>query len=121
MTQEEVSSTLASARKALAEQRAEDAVRTLTHLLKDAPDDPEALSLLGVAHAARKDYPYALDCFRKSLSLRPTARTHYNVAALYKMQGYMAPAKRALREALRLDPQYPMAAKMLYELENPPS
>ncbi len=117
MEQVEVTAALASARRALAQNRSDEAFNVLVALVKSVPDDPEVFSLLGIAHASRKDYAHALDCFRKSLTLQPSARTHYNVANLYRIQGYLAPARRALREALKLDPGYRQAEKMLYELE----
>lgn len=107
----------ADARRAISENRPEEAIALLTGLLRGDPDDAEALSLLGAAHAAHDDYPHALDCFSRSLALRPSARVHYNLAALYRRQGYVAPAKRALREAIRLDPTYERARRMLSQIE----
>lgn len=106
-----------AARRAISENRPEQAIALLTGLLRGDPEDAEALSLLGAAHAANNNYPHALDCFNRSLALRPSARVHFNLAALYRRQGYVAPAKRALREAIKLDPAYERARRMLSEIE----
>lgn len=106
----------ADARKAILENRPQDAIAQLTQMLKSGPDDPEALSLLGAAYAAGNDYPHALHCFNRSLEIRPSARVLYNLAALYHRHGYLAPAKRALRQAVELDPGYQRAQSMLSEI-----
>lgn len=105
------------ARRAISENRPRDAVALLTKVLAENPGDAECLSLLGAAYAADNNYPLALDCFNRSLAIRPTARVFYNLAALYRRQGFTAPAKRALRRAVELDPSYERARKMLAEIE----
>lgn len=107
----------ADARKAISNKRPQDAIALLTQWLKCRPDDAEALSLLGAAHAARNDYPYALHCLSRSLEIRPCARVLCNLAILYHRQGFLAPAKRALREAAKLDPGNQRALSMLSKIE----
>ncbi len=120
MIEGEGCSVLAQAREAFKERRYEEAIRLLTELRRESEqDDPEVLTLLGAAHGENKDYYQALAYFEKAVSLQPTARGYFNVATLYQLQKDNDPAVRALKSALKLDPTYERASRLLEEIEGP--
>ena len=62
---------LARARKEFAQQEFEAAEQSLTSVLTLAPDEPDAIRLLGMAAQRRGNHVKAIDCFRRVLALWP--------------------------------------------------
>jgi tetratricopeptide (TPR) repeat protein len=110
MAQTEIAVVLASARQAFAEKRMDDAIALLNGVPTPSAD---VSSMLGAAYSSKNDLNNALVCFQVAVSLQPTARNHFNLAALHKMRNDPHEAAIALQEALKLDPGYEKAQQML--------
>ncbi|MDH3701896.1 MAG: tetratricopeptide repeat protein [Alphaproteobacteria bacterium] len=76
-------------------------------LLDGAPDHPDALHLLGVAHYEGREYREALPLIRRAIELRPdVAEFHHSLGALYRAGEYYETACRSIAQALRLAPAF---------------
>ena len=62
---------LERARKEWEQRQFEAAERSITGVLALAPDDPDAIRMLGVAAQRRGDHATAADCFRQVLATWP--------------------------------------------------
>src|SRR6185437_13305601 len=62
---------LTRARKAWTDRRFEDAEQSLTNVLALAPDDADAIRMLGMVTQRRGNHARASDCFRRVLALWP--------------------------------------------------
>lgn len=96
---------LARARREWQQRQFEDAERSLTNVLALAPDDPEAVRMLGGVALRRGKYTKATECFRKVLAVWPEdddLRIGLGIA-LYE-QGEIDEAIRHLRRACELAP-----------------
>ncbi len=85
-----------------------DAAATrLDAVLSTAPDEPDALQLLGMVARGRKDHARAVDLFRRSLCARP-GQPHVlnNLGNALVDLGRSADAIEAYREAVRVKPDY---------------
>jgi tetratricopeptide (TPR) repeat protein len=72
----------------------------------------DAWMQLGVVAERRQNPAAAESYYQRSLALRPSAQTHYNLAVLFWGRD-MARAESELRQALRLEPGHPEADKYL--------
>ncbi|HEX3895353.1 MAG TPA: sulfotransferase [Rudaea sp.] len=96
---------LTRARKAWTERQFEDAEQSLTNVLALAPDDADAIRLLGMVSQRRNDHVKATDCFRRVLDVWPQdsdLRVCLGIA-LYE-QGQVDEAVKHLRYACELAP-----------------
>ncbi|TPG04970.1 sulfotransferase family protein [Rhodanobacter glycinis] len=96
---------LASARKEWEQRQFEAAERSITSVLALAPDDPDAIRMLGLAAQRRGDHATAIDCFRRALPTWPEdsdLRVGLGIA-LYE-QGEIDEAMTHLRHACQLAP-----------------
>src|SRR6202051_1162734 len=60
---------------------------TLTQVLASAPEEPDALQLMGVLRRAQGFMPDAEDFYRRSLAVRPNQpQVHNNLGNLYRAQ-----------------------------------
>ena len=93
------------ARKAWADRQFEDAEQSLTNVLALAPDDADAIRMLGMVAQRRSDHVKATDCFRRVLDVWPQdsdLRVCLGIA-LYE-QGKVDEAVKHLRYACELAP-----------------
>jgi tetratricopeptide (TPR) repeat protein len=96
---------LTRARKEWADRQFEDAERSLTNVLALAPDDPDAIRMLGMVTQRRGDHAKATGCFRHVLAVWPEdsdLRVCLGIA-LYE-QGEVGEAVQHLRHACELAP-----------------
>jgi Tfp pilus assembly protein PilF len=96
---------LSRARREWAERQFEEAERSLTNVLALAPDEPEAIRMLGMVAQRRNHHAKATDCFRRVLAVWPEdsdLRVCLGIA-LYE-QGQVDEAVTHLRTACELAP-----------------
>ena len=96
---------LASAREAWRQRRFDDAERAIVQLLALAPDDADAIRMLGVAAQRRGDHARAADCFRRVLPAWPEdADLRLGLGIALYERGEIDPAMAQLRRACELAP-----------------
>src|SRR6516165_2292775 len=84
------------------------------NVLRDQPDHPEALHLLGVALHQQGDHRQAAECIGRAVTLSPgNAGYHANLAEAYRALDNLDRAADCCRTALRLQPRSPEAANNL--------
>ena len=113
---DDLSTLLARAQHALVEKRHDDAVSLLKDCATRDPNCVDTQSLLATAYAAKGDYTKCLASFERVLEIEPSAKAHYNVAAIHKAQGNLPSARAALHSALQFDPGYSKARDMLAQI-----
>ncbi|HET7269354.1 MAG TPA: sulfotransferase [Oleiagrimonas sp.] len=88
-----------------------DAVaQTLAQVLALAPDNPDALRMLGMAAQRRRDNATAIDCFRRVLRVWPDdVDLHVGLGIALYEHGDAEEAIALLRRACELAPDSPMA------------
>jgi arylsulfatase A-like enzyme/Tfp pilus assembly protein PilF len=105
---------MASAKELLDMSKDEEGIALLLSILKRNPANVPALSMLGNAYLARKEYEKARVCFEEELRLKPQMETaHLNLGTVYKRQGKKDLAMREYRAALVINPRFPEAASSL--------
>lgn len=83
------------------------AERMLGKVLDVAPDQPDALQLLGMIARRRQDHAAAIPLFRRSLAIRPAQPNVFNnLGNSLADTGRHGEAAEAYRTALRLRPDY---------------
>ncbi len=83
-------------------------------ILREKPDNPDALHLLGIAHHQQGNHARAAELISRAVALRPSmALFHANLAEVYRALGQLERAAGAARTALRLAPDYPEALNNL--------
>jgi predicted O-linked N-acetylglucosamine transferase (SPINDLY family) len=76
-------------------------------ILRHQPDHPGALHLLGVTYQQRGDFPRAVQCIAKAISLDDSkAVYHNNLGVALRGLGKLEEAADAYRRALAIRPQY---------------
>jgi tetratricopeptide (TPR) repeat protein len=96
---------LARARREWAERQFENAEQSLTNVLSLAPDDPDAIRMLGMVAQRRGNHAKATDCFRRVITVWPEdsdLRVCLGIA-LYE-QTQVDEAVKHLRYATELSP-----------------
>ena len=116
VVKDSVSTAIQSATKELASKNYKNAIDILVKADIDFPDNTDILMLLGAAYAQNNQYQEAMDSFKKSASIDPSARVYYNIAALNNLQGNTQKAEELLKKALGIDPTYSRASKLLDEI-----
>jgi len=88
--------------------RLEAAAQLYRRILDAAPDEPDALHLLGLVLHAQGDSAAAVELIRRALALDPPAATVYatNLAVVYRAQDNLPAAIAAYRDALRRSPEH---------------
>jgi tetratricopeptide (TPR) repeat protein len=84
--------------------RFEEAIAPLLEATRLAPDDPVAQSHLGVACLFTRRVPDAITWLRRSIALRPFARTFFNLGLALAQTGDHDGALAAHRRATELEP-----------------
>lgn len=100
----------ARARKEWEQQQFDAAEQSLTNILALAPDDTDAIRMLGVAAQRRADHVKAIDCFRRAVAVSPedsALRVELGIA-LYE-HGEVDEALTHLRRACELAPASSLA------------
>lgn len=96
---------LATARRQWAQRQPEAAEQSITSVLALAPDDPDALRMLGIALQHRGDQAGAIDCFRRVLATWPQdAELRIGLGIALFERGEIDDAMAHLRHACRLAP-----------------
>lgn len=91
----------------LADGRTAQAMTEASAVLSKAPNNLEALNLLGSAFLAKRDPVKAVETFRKILDLAPRdARAHYLVGLGLLAQANVTEATQSFQSALRLSPSF---------------
>lgn len=95
----------------LAHQRYQEAIAEYRLAPRDSAD---ALNKIGIAYQLMLDPRDALQCYKKSLRLKPrNARVLNNIATVYDSEKEYRRAERFYRKALKLDPGSALMAKNL--------
>ena len=96
---------LATARRQWQQRQPEAAERSITSVLALAPDDPDALRMLGVALQHRGDQAGAIDCFRRVLATWPDdAELRVGLGIALFERGETGEAMTQLQQACKLAP-----------------
>lgn len=73
-------------------------------ILRENPQNPDALNLLGVVSSQRAKYETSLELITKAISIKPTSSPYYNnLANVYRIKRMFEYAIRAYQQALKLD------------------
>lgn len=98
--------------------RTDEARTLLERLIASDGADPETLTLLASCYFRMGDYRRTEKLQREAVDKDPyRARFHYNLALAYERQGKLEDAIYACRNALHLQPDFPLARDKLWELE----
>jgi tetratricopeptide (TPR) repeat protein len=94
--------------------RVDEAIGQYRDVLRDTPDNVEAVYGLGVCFGAERRYAEAIEQFRRTLQLKPNhADAHNSLAFVMHQTGDIAGAESHAAEAVRIDPD---AADYRYNL-----
>ena len=97
-------------KQALVQHRAgqlSDAEALYQGILNDAPEQPDALHLLGLIRGEQGQEHIGIELIERALRKRPLAAAyHHNIAGLYRRVGEMALAKARFQDAFTLKPDY---------------
>jgi tetratricopeptide (TPR) repeat protein len=100
----------------LANENWQRAADIYSNVLKKYPQDSQAWLGLGLALEKTDLKQKALNSFRKAVALSPkSALIHMALALAYEERGRVAEAELELEEALRLNPEYRLAATQVKE------
>ena len=95
-----------------------DAESIYLGILKDNPDQPDAIHLLGLIRMEQDRDGEALELMERALVLFPAAaHFHHNIAGLYRRMGQLEEAEQQFREAIELKPDYGEAYQGLAEMK----
>ncbi len=98
---------------ALRESERGDSSKAIGHLqkaIKEAPDFFEAYNNLGVQYQKLKQFEAAIPAYQKAIILRDeTAKPHINLGMIYWIQGKLGEAAEEFNQALKFDPNLPLA------------
>lgn len=87
-------------------------------ILKDNPDQPDAVHLLGLIRMEQDRDEEAVELMEKALVLFPNApHFHHNIAGVYRRMGRLDQAEQQFREAIELKPDYGEAYQGLAEMK----
>jgi predicted TPR repeat methyltransferase len=88
----------------------EESIQILQDILKQFPEQPDALHGLGMAYAQKRDYRQAVVYLQQAVKAAPAiAEFHNNLGNAFKAVGKIDEAMRHYHEALRIKPTYPQA------------
>jgi choline-sulfatase len=105
------------AKELMDENKVPEGIDLLLSILKRNPANVPALSMLGNAYMAKKEYDKARVCFEEELKLKPQMETaHLNLGTVFKYQGKKELAIREYRAALVVNPRFPEAISNLASL-----
>ena len=97
-------------KRALVQHRAgqlNDAEALYQGILNEAPEQPDALHLLGLIRGEQGQEHIGIELIERALRVRPLAAAyHHNIAGLYRRVGEMALAKARFQDAFTLKPDY---------------
>jgi len=83
-------------------------------ILRAAPDQPDAVHLLGVIAHQRGDHRTAIESIERAIKLNPDQAAYYgNLGVVWKELGELKEAAACYRRALELQPAYPEACNNL--------
>lgn len=107
----------AAARALVDQGHALEAERAFAELLRDAPDDADALNFLAICAHGRNRVDEALDLLGRALGAHPEdATTLTNLGVLYREQNRLAEAYAALTQSVRVAPNLFVARLRLGEV-----
>jgi len=106
-----------AARALLEMDRKDEAAAQFERALEQEPNHTEALDYLAHLRFGQKKYEAALDLYRTQAPLKPgSATVHANIGVTLYFLGRHAEALEKMEHVLRLDPDHPMARKMVAQL-----
>jgi uncharacterized RDD family membrane protein YckC len=115
--QAEFSMLLEEARSQLKAGQCEEAIRCLTRVLMEAPEEFEPRYLLGIAYGQAEDFTKAIELFSSALRVNP----HHAACWFHLGQGYQAvrddaAAAAAFDHCLKINPEHSRASEALQAL-----
>ena len=88
----------------------EQAIHLLEEAMREDPADIEPRELLGIAYAAKGDYPRSIEILETAVRLRPNnASILYNLGTAYRKAVQIDKAADAFQNVLKLDPNHTSA------------
>jgi tetratricopeptide (TPR) repeat protein len=79
-------------------------------ILKDHPDNADALHFLGIIYYQLGNYDHAIEYFKKALQFNPAnADAHYNLGITFQEKGQIDEAIMCFQKTTDLDPNFAMA------------
>ncbi len=94
------------AREKISQGDFEGAIQILKKMVRDNPDDPNALYLLGISYQRREMFPEAISEFEKTAELSPSfAGAYHQLGLIYQQQEEWAKALDFYAKAVERDPE----------------
>jgi tetratricopeptide (TPR) repeat protein len=94
-----------------------DAELIYTGILKDKPEQPDSIHLLGLIRSEQERDNEAVVLMERALELYPQAsHFHHNIAGVYRRMGRLGDAEREFRAAIERKPDYGEAYQGLAEM-----
>ncbi|MDQ8201083.1 glycosyltransferase [Pelagicoccus enzymogenes] len=97
-------------------QKLEAAIEAFERVIELDANNSQAYGNLGNLYLMRKDFAQAEEQYTQSLSIKPTAMIHTNLAIVHLYTRRAKTAKSELQKALQLDPEYVPAKNLLKKL-----
>ena len=83
---------------------------TFQRMVEEDPSSYSVLQIIGEQYVKKKEYPKALDTYRKALSVKPEAPgLNFDVGDVYWRMRKFDKAKEELEKELKLNPYHPLA------------
>ena len=104
-------------KRLLKEGKVDEAIATLRAALELDMDNPAVHTYLGAAYSKTGDRLHSIYHFEQSLNLEESARSYFNLGAMYDQSKRYDEAVRQYRMALEMDKGYTKAAEALNRLK----
>jgi tetratricopeptide (TPR) repeat protein len=79
-------------------------------VLRDRPDNTDALFMLGVMSAQKGNFNFAIECFLETININPAhIGAYYNLGNVYRDKGQINEAFKCYLKVIQLNPMHPEA------------
>lgn len=88
--------------------RLDEAEVAYKNILAQAPNNPDAIHLLGVIASQKGRHDLAIDMIQRAIAMNPqSAEFHFNLGGIYRAAGKLEESLAQIRLALQLKPEFP--------------